>query len=1075
MEIWNFIIAILGLLIALSPFQIIKYLHTKSCQVAIQRLYDVLKNGVSIVLPTELEYQVRYCVPIKLDYRGPGNPGRTCTIKNILQKLKHHSGMQYAIIGKPASGKTTALRYLFCHTWRNCRCVYINMKGVQNIDDIKKQLSKQKASDWKPEERVNAFFDGIDEAVSFHVEGSNIYSESLKRVFVDKSAAIVYDIFSELGLNLDNIVISVRPEFWDPRSDMSCFKGSNISMEVYSIQPMNKSDIIKVFRSLKKLKKLDKKEPEGRQRHQNHRYPPISEERKYIKLLQAILNYHEDSIFQYPMFVRYAYAFMKEYEGNKETIFTSEKNMAISIQKLLMAALKWEFHVYYNNSWESVPEREKFLQAIERCMLSAIGCMLKETNGTDNHLSREELVDILNHESYGDKDQLVIAHCLLIKDETGNQFEFVHSTFYDYYLAKYLLEKANYAEREQYFLTKGEKIAIFFINIYGQLFCNLCVFINGKQDSIPNRFAKSLGKEKFELPVFLELYHSKDLTICKKGGATLVEFLEYFPFITKFAYRSEQVRERHIFQRELLKQVLHKGHLDLSGTRWNDLSLACVVAPCTYVKKLALRGLTLTDYSGLEEYMACINSLDIRLNTICENLVKGVLNLISNFSIKELWIRDNSGEICTHIKKILAKHPNFVEKIFVEAIEYSDGYLKLYELMKEEKEMLVSRKFFLCNFSSKETARSKYFSTTKDSVELMNAIYELELDAYARTECEGERESVIWNGMNLAKHYYSMDNLDTSCIIYRDLDKLIIQDESEPSIYFGEDFGEFAISMNDYTMAIKWLKYSYNQKDKLRDSLKEIYLGILFFRALVITGNQPRANEVRDATLSAINNSKYTTSTFELCWFYNKYAYQLLDEWKKDGNEPHHLFDLLISCQEKAKEYADNSGDYSQLFDATYYNVIYANWKGDVAQSGELLNYLYSSYEKSCKSNSTTIYNAHGEFIQYLESRLYYLLLIGDLAESLVVIERLLRYPYRKGDIDVATLHNIRTLCTNSQLKKERPNLQNIEIIPSRVGHYTRMVSGSIPKDLNRISQYRILNRVTLLPYRHELWGRLWG
>ena len=71
--------------------------------------------------------------------------------------------MQYAIIGKPASGKTTALRYLFCHTWRNCRCVYINMKGVQNIDDIKKQLSKQKASDWKPEERVNAFFDGIDD------------------------------------------------------------------------------------------------------------------------------------------------------------------------------------------------------------------------------------------------------------------------------------------------------------------------------------------------------------------------------------------------------------------------------------------------------------------------------------------------------------------------------------------------------------------------------------------------------------------------------------------------------------------------------------------------------------------------------------------------------------------------------------------------------------------------------------------------------------------------------------------------------------------------------------------------
>lgn len=1075
LEIWSFIIAILGLIVALSPLQIVNYLHKKSCRMAIRRLYDVLKNGVSIVSPSELEYQVRYCVPIKLDYIQPDkhNHEKTCSIKEIVRKLNHHSGMQYAIVGKPASGKTTALRYLFCHTWRNCRCVYINMKGVQDIDDIKKQISKQKASDWKIEERVNAFFDGVDEAISFHVEGLNIYSESLKRVFVDKSASMVYDIFTELELNLDNVVISVRPEFWDPGSDMSYFKGNNISMEVYSIQSMKKSDIIKVFRSLKKLKKLDRKEPERRQRHQNHRYPPISEERKYIKLLQAILNYHEDSIFQYPMFVRYAYAFMKEYEENKETIFTSEKNMAISIQKLLIAALKWEFHVYYNASWQSIPEKEKFLQAIEKCMFSVISCMLKQTNKIDNQISSKELLDILDRESYGDKDQLVIAHCLLIKDETGDRFEFVHSTFYDYYLAKYLLEKADYAKREQYFLSKGENSADFFINIYGQLFCNLCVFDSGKQDSISNRFAKSLGKEKFELSVFLELYHSKDLTICKKGGATLVEFLEYFPFITKFAYRSEQVRERHSFQKELLKQVLHKGHLDLSGTRWNDLSLACVVAPCAYVKKLVLRGLSLRGYSGIEEYIACINSLDIRLDTTCEDLVKEILTLISNFSVKELWIRDSSGDICTHIKGILTEHPNFVEKIFVEAIEYSSAYLKLYELMKEEKESFLSHKFFLCNFSSKETARSKYTDKNKDSVELMKAIYELELDAYPRPECEESRESIIWNGMNLAKYYFHTGDLDASHIIYRELEKYVNQDGNEISIYFGQDFGNLLKSIGNFPLAIKWIKYSYDYKDKLNDPLKEIHIGILLFTVLVATDNQPLANEVRDATYSGIKKLENTTATFELCWFFNKYAYQLLGEWKEDGSEPNQLSDILIMCQKRAKEYANNSGDYSQLFDATYYSLIYANRKGNVTQSGELLIYLNAYYEETCKSDS--IYNAHGNFIQYLESKLYYLLLNGDLQQSLVVIERLLLYPHRNEDIDVATLHNIRKLCMNSLREKERPHLQNLERIPGRVDHYTRMVRGSVSQDLNRISRYRILNQVTLLPYRHELWGRLWG
>lgn len=83
LEIWSFIIAILGLIVALSPLQIVNYLHKKSCRMAIRRLYDVLKNGVSIVSPSELEYQVRYCVPIKLDYIQPDkhNHEKTCSIK----------------------------------------------------------------------------------------------------------------------------------------------------------------------------------------------------------------------------------------------------------------------------------------------------------------------------------------------------------------------------------------------------------------------------------------------------------------------------------------------------------------------------------------------------------------------------------------------------------------------------------------------------------------------------------------------------------------------------------------------------------------------------------------------------------------------------------------------------------------------------------------------------------------------------------------------------------------------------------------------------------------------------------
>lgn len=114
---------------------------------------------------------------------------------------------------------------------------------------------------------------------------------------------------------------------------------------------MSDRDIIKIFKSLAVLKKYDAKLDKDEQRHQN-RFPPIWQRYKYICLLRRILKENPNCIFQYPMYIRYAYAFMNEYL-KRQTVgdkLTFSPNISVSFDILVNAIIKWEFHVYYGKS-----------------------------------------------------------------------------------------------------------------------------------------------------------------------------------------------------------------------------------------------------------------------------------------------------------------------------------------------------------------------------------------------------------------------------------------------------------------------------------------------------------------------------------------------------------------------------------------------------------------------------------------------------------------------------------------------------------------------------------------------------
>lgn len=432
---------------------ICRWLRWLTRQKPVNRLFQALEKR-SVASGSEVNYQIRSYVPPRFVMQD----NKQKTFRKLLSELKKCSGAKqsmsavFFVIGAPACGKTTTMRNLYCKLSKSRKCVYFQMQGVTSMEDLRKYLEKQKKGNhFEDDSSVIAFFDGLDEAYAFfQEEDPDSMEEAFRSIFFSGPDSKIDEAFQEKHLHLDCAVVSLRPEFLEQsKKSMTNLKYKNTYPRVYKILPLSNRDVIKIFKSLWILKKIEAREGEAEPRHQN-RYPAWWKTPYYTWLLRRILKNNPNCLFHYPLYIRYAYAFMKTYKeresaGNRQA-FSS--NIAVSFDVLLNAIIKWEFHIYFDNrSVNRNPQKmDQFKQQMEACLEAIALALLKKG---ERYLSKKEFQDIVNKFFEDEFSCLAIAHCFMVSDDEGKDFDFCHRTFYEYFLAKHLFEKADYHRRKE--------------------------------------------------------------------------------------------------------------------------------------------------------------------------------------------------------------------------------------------------------------------------------------------------------------------------------------------------------------------------------------------------------------------------------------------------------------------------------------------------------------------------------------------------------------------------------------------------------------------------------------------------
>lgn len=1005
--------------VILALISLVKLLHSLMQRTALRQLFDTLKNGRSIANQTEVNYQVKCYVKPRFTCDG-----KKYTVRDLAKKIKKPSSI-VAITGKPASGKTTAMRYLYCKLSRTRKCVYIQMQTVRSIDDLIRRIKSQKAPKWKENEPVIAFIDGVDEALSFRLDPSTSSAETCYSVFLQGASSKIYDLFLDCGLNLDCVVLSFRSEFLESPEYLHRCSDLNLDMHICWLEKLSGEDIIKIFRSLKVLQRMDRSN--SKQRH-SERYPSIWEERKYIKLFRKILRDNLDSIFYYPMFVRYAYAFMKVYEGelgNKN--LTPASNMAKSFKVLLEAALKWEFHIYYSDGTRAflpqdkkveTDEFKKFKEAIDSCMSQVIQVMLEQDlNGREDPwtVSRYKLNNILANCAYNDKDKLVITHCILTTDDDGLNFGFFHNTFYEFYLAKYLVMQADYHTRKRYLISGDSSKNL--RQMYYTILCDEKELCEGFSSSITD-----LGTEKFNIGSCLKLQVQPDIHIAADPKMFVTDILSYLPFITSFSYCEIQ------FTREQVEQMI-SGVLDLSQTCWESLNNAGMLAPALSITEIRLQGMPLSDVHALGNYTN-LNNLDIRLDVSHKQAVYDALKILQHIALDQIRVYTETGQICKDIQELMSKGAFSSKAVLVDVLEYSNAYVMIYQLKQQITDSGGVFPFHI-SFTDPERAFEEYSKkSSMGRLQILTAVFELESDELAAAGLQADSSKIssfLWNGLSLAKLYLLKDSMDESEDAYRiykrlepyvlasdlydkiydrrsydasngsyfNADLIVREPGSKASVYFGEAYGKRLIDARAYQYARQWLTYTYQYADKWFSESKSIGVAINLYRSRLFCG-ETDLDELRNAVQQRIESSSSFEEDSNYLWFLRTCCAELLECWKQGMMPPEKLDSLLQLMLEKTRAYAEQEDDKSRLFSAVYLRLIFENRRENTEGAGRLLDELAEIVPAADETRDDR--NKQAKWIQYMEQRLYYLCLMEQSDKAIETANELITYPYRSTE-----------------------------------------------------------------------------
>lgn len=978
----------------------IKWIYRFLCWLTRQRpvdqLFEALKD-YSVALKPEVIYQIQCYVPPRFDGQN--------TFRQLVRDIKKCSGPKssatavFFVTGPPACGKTTTMRYLYCKLSKSRKCVYFQMQDVADMEMLGNYLGDQKTVE--DGSFVTAFFDGLDEAYAFfREENPDSMEEAFQSIFFSGPNSKINEVFRKHKLKLDCIVVSLRPEFLE-RSTQSLtgLKYNNIRPRVYKILPLSNRDVIKIFKSLWILKKIEALNGELEPRHQN-RYPAWWKTPYYTCLLRHILRNNPDCLFQYPMYIRYAYAFMQTYKERESAenrrVFSS--NIAVSFDILLDAIIKWEFHIYFENksAKKNQKDMEQFKQQIEACS-EAIALELLE-NGK-RYLSREQFQKIVGDYFEDELSYLAMAHCFMVSDDAGENFEFCHLTFYEYFLAKHLFEKADYHRRKE--VLYSADASDYLRAMYYSLLCRT----EDLNDRITNSAKYISSNRNLTLSEYQFLEEEGWMDVHDEPSISLVEILEYLPCIKRFQYRDQD------FTQKVLEDLIYRGNLDLSRTGWNYLRYAAGVTPLDRVKTLNINGFPLCDADTLKQ---CRNMkyLEMRYQSESDPILESILDTLSSLSLNWIHIESTDGSLCGRVHDRLRTGSLFVQRVFVKTPNYSQAHLKLYQLNQEWKELGLSIRFYLSARSNLEDAKKIFRSKDAEKdPKMLTAVFELEADEGGMLGLSGKHpEATYWNGMSLAAYYRDKDPIDedqSASQLCRRLEPHIDKTNSELSVKFGYLYGKMLFPHGEYVLADAWLTntYSYGGEYLSENDIAEY--GTYLYRTRIRAGNREELEGHAERVANQIKNLPEYQTSWIYGFFLQIHCANKLDNWQKGTPEPGELREALTHYRESAAVLYEHRGDSFHSFESVYFEMLYANRVENLDLGERTLEKLSQALETFGKESDSDVRNQQGFWIQYHEQLLYLALLRDDRKRILDTVEQLLNYSYRRGELWLEGYSNI--------------------------------------------------------------------
>lgn len=957
--------------------------------------------GYAIASKKEVEYQVK-------NYVAPCFADKDKDIRGLLRRIRESSGEKttasvFSIVGAPACGKTTTMRYLYCRLSKSRRCVYFQMQNIANMGMLENCLFRQKIkNDISDYTSVVGFFDGMDEAYDFL---RSIHAESMEEafgvLFCRGDSSKIHDVFREHELSLDCVVTSLRPEFLE-RSTRSIRENqfNNIYMKIYRIEKMTNKKAVRIFKSLKELKRMDSALDKEERRHE-YRYPPFGQRTKYVRRLRRILKDNPDSLFRYPMYLRYAYAFMQLY-GKREADdgrLGIRNNIAVSFDALVKAIFKWEFHVYYKGKGMGQEEKAKRLRQFEEKMdqcAQAIASKLAESLSVSmNRKQFDHIVELF----FPDEMNLAIAHCLMKSDEDGQEFSFCHSTFHDYFFAKYMYEKADYPYRKEALLSDRTKS--YLRDMYYSILC--------REEALNEKMSQSIVHPSHGYMTLRDYQLTEGegaVEILDEPRFTLAEILEYLPCIRKFRYRGA------IYDRAQVEEMRRDGRLDLRNTGWSDLAHARWLIHPHKVRHLMISGLPLKNVESLRTYNN-VKYFDMRFADEAMPILDHMLEEIRGMHLGWMHIHSESGKLCEKIYSYLKDGCIEARAILVESPNYSQAHLKMYKLNQDMREAGREGRFYPSVRSDEGKAKGNYErKIDQQESELLCAVYQLESDEAGMLGLDkGNPTATYWNGICLAKYLHNSCLYSEGQEICQELAAHIPIDQSEISIKFGKVYGTILCMQNYNPCACNWLNNSYVHGAQHLKNNDVVHVGLYLYKSRIRCFGTELweagvelgfLKEKLEEDIKKLSDTKHNVC---YAWYKALRCGEGFTVWIKGEKPPADLYDIVMSYKKYVLDWKKDGIKLENIFNAVYLEMMYANRTMDTVRGAQVLEELSRILDRIMElqeeASAKEEASRQGSWIAFHEQKLYYMFLANERKEALETVEELMNYPYRRDDLSI--------------------------------------------------------------------------